>query len=455
MKKSKTRRPFKKALAAAAGFLAALFVFIPALAPANSRFPFVYAAGEPEGNGAAVEQPVIENAKTAYVSCLETGEVLFRYNPEIEVYTTSSTKIMTAIVAIEALGDRLSEKVTVTSEMLSEVSGNRLGLSAGEEVTVNDLIHILITGGDNDGAYCLAYLVSGSVSAFVAKMNEKAAAIGAFSTHYTNPTGMHDDGMVTNVTDTALISRYAWSLPIFEEAASTPKYVMEATNMSDYRNVYNRNCLISKYYDASYYNENCSGINAGSTPVGGHCVITVAKKDSLSFLIIVMGADSTDEVIYSYKNVLTLVDWAFDSFEMANVLFEDRMICEIPVTLSSAVDYVTLAPSETVSVFLPTNVDIEKEITYSWQTADESLQAPVKKGQSVGKVSAVYKGNIIASCDLVVTSDVESSEFLYQLNKIEKFTRSKGFIAAVICALILSAGVVLFNAYRRKNRGIF
>ena len=125
------------------------------------------------------------------------------------------------------------------------------------------------------------------------------------------------------------------------------------------------------------------------------------------------------------------------------------------MTLSSAVDYVTLAPSETVSVFLPTNVDIEKEITYSWQTADESLQAPVKKGQSVGKVSAVYKGNIIASCDLVVTSDVESSEFLYQLNKIEKFTRSKGFIAAVICALILSAGVVLFNAYRRKNRGIF
>ena len=403
---------------------------------------------------AVAETPTIENAKTAYVSCLETGDVLFQHNPETEIFTTSSTKIMTAIVAIEALDGRLDEKVTVTSQMLAEVSGNRFGLVAGEEVTVNDLIHILVTGGNNDGAYCLAYLTSGSVSAFVGKMNEKAATLGAFSTHYTNPTGMHDDDMVTTVTDTALIAKYAWSLPVFEEASSTPKYVMEATNKADYRNIYNRNCLISKYYDANYYNESCAGINAGSTQQGGHCVITVAKKDSLSYLIIVMGAESTDK-IYSYTNVNALADWAFSSFAMVDVLFEENMICEIPVTLSSAVDYVTLAPAKTVSVFLPTDVDIENEITYSWQTTEESLEAPVSKGQVVGKVSAVYDGNIIASGDLVVTSDVESSDFLYQLSRIEKLTKSKGFIAAVISAIVLSISVVLFNAYRRKNRGVF
>lgn len=404
---------------------------------------------------ATAEAPSIENAKTAYVACLETGDVLFQYNPEAEVFTTSSTKMMTAIVAIEALGDRLDEKVTVTSQMLAEVSGNRFGLEVGEEVTINDLIHILVTGGNNDGAYCLAYLVAGSVSDFVAMMNDKAAALGAFSTHYANPTGMHDDDMVTTVTDTAIIAKYAWSLPIFEEASSTPKYVMDATNKYDYRNIYNRNCLISKYYDASYYNENCAGINAGSTKQGGHCVITVARNESLSYLIIVMGADSTDDAIYSYINVNNLAEWAFDSFALVDVLFEGSMICEIPVTLSSAVDYVTLAPSETVSVFLPTDVDIEKEVTYSWQTTEESLQAPVTKGQVVGTVSAVYDGNIIASGDLVVTSDVESSEFLYQLNRIEKLTKSKGFIAAIISAVVLSISVVLFNAYRKKNRNVF
>lgn len=406
-------------------------------------------------SSATAEAPEIERADAAYVECLETGEVLFQKNPEKEIYTTSSTKLMTAIIAIEALSDRLDEKVTVTSEMLSEVAGNRLGLVAGEVVSVNDLIHILITGGNNDAAYCLAHLACGSTSAFVEKMNAKAANLGAFNTRYTNPTGMHNDLMVTTLSDTVKIAKYAWSLPIFREASSASKYVLEATNKKDFRNIYNRNCLISKYYDSHYYEASCSGINAGSTSQGGHCVITVAENETLSYLIAVMGAESTEEVIYSYYNVKNLINWAFSSFAMTDVLFEEQMVYEMPVTLSSAVDFVTLAPSKTVSVFLPTDVDTEKEIKYSWTTYEEELEAPVSAGQVVGQISAVYNGETIGTCDLVVTSDVERSDFLYNLNRIEKFTKSKGFIAAVVCMVVLSLGVVLFNAYRRKNMNIY
>ena len=128
--------------------------------------------------------------------------------------------------------------------MLSEVAGNRLGLKADEVVTVRDLIYALITGCDNDGAYCLAYLACGSVSAFVEQMNAKAAVIGAHNTHYTNPTGLHDEKMKTTITDTAMIAKYAWSLPLFAEASSTQKYVMEATNSSETRNIYRRIILI-------------------------------------------------------------------------------------------------------------------------------------------------------------------------------------------------------------------
>ncbi len=403
----------------------------------------------------AIEEPTVENVTSAYVSCLNTGEVLFQHNPEAELFTTSSTKIMTAIVAIEALEGRLDEEVTVTSRMLSEVSGNRLGLKSGETVTVRDLLHILITGGNNDGAYCLAYLAAGSVSAFVDKMNEKAQALGAYNTFYTNPTGMHDEQMVTTVNDTAIIAKYAWSLPIFEEASSTPRYVMEATNMNDYRNIYNRNCLISKYYDASYYDKRCAGINAGSTKQGGHCVITVASDEDLSYLIIAMGGESTESTIYSYTAVHTLMNWAFSSFAMVDVLFEKQMVYEIPVNLSTAVDFVTLAPSKTVSVFLPTDVDVEKEIKYSWSTYEESLDAPVTAGQVVGQISATYNEEVLGTADLVVTSDVERSEFLYNLNKIEKLTKSKGFIATLIAAALITTGVIFFNAYRRKNTSIF
>lgn len=407
----------------------------------------------------AIENPVIEKAKAAYVCCLDTGDVLFSYNPEAELFTTSSTKLMTAIVAIEALSSRLDEKVEVTSQMLSEVAGNRLGLEAGEIVTIRDLIYILVTGCDNDGAYCLAYLTSGSVSAFVDQMNAKAASLGAHNTFYTNPTGLHDEKMKTTITDTAAIAKFAWSLPLFAEAASTQKYVMEATNKSEFRNIYNRNCLISKYYSADYFNGHCAGINAGSTSQGGHCVITVAKNEDLSYLIIVMGAETTEEKIYSYVNVQKLIDWAFKSFAMQDVLTEKMVVCEMPVTLASAVDFVTIAPQSSVSVFLPTDVDLEKEIDYSWTTTEETLRAPLKAGDVVGQISATYKApgeenaRVLGSCNLVVTSDVDRSDFLFALNRIENFTKSRGFIAAVIFAVLLSVGVVLFNARRRKTRG--
>ncbi|MBR6918439.1 MAG: D-alanyl-D-alanine carboxypeptidase [Clostridia bacterium] len=409
----------------------------------------------------AVEAPQVEKIKAAYVSCVETGDVLFTYHPEDELFTTSSTKLMTAIVAIEELSARLDEKVTVTSEMLSEVAGNRLGLEADEVVTIRDLLHILITGGNNDGAYCLAYLAAGSVSAFVEKMNAKAQILDAHNTFYTNPTGLHDEMMKTTVTDTAKIAKYAWSLPLFREASSTPKYVMEATNKSEFRNIYNRNCLISKYYSADYFEGCCAGLNAGSTSQGGHCVITVAKNEELSYLIIVMGAETTDEVIYSYTNVKTLIKWAFESFAMTDVLTENRVVCEMPVSLASAVDFVTVAPEKSVSVFLPTDVDVEKEIEYSWTTVEETLTAPLKAGQTVGQISATYKApgeteaKVLASCNLVVTSDVDRSDFLYALNRIENFTKSRGFIAAAIFAVIVSAGVILFNARRRKTRGTY
>ena len=408
---------------------------------------------------AAIEDPTVERVKAAYVSCVETGDVLFTYNPEAEIFTTSSTKLMTAIVAIEELSSRLDEKVTVTSQMLSEVAGNRLGLKTGEVVSIRDLIYILITGGNNDGAYCLAYLAAGSVSAFVDKMNAKAQTLDAHNTHYTNPTGMHDEMMKTTVTDTAKIASYAWKLPLFVDASSLQKYPMEATNLSDARNIYNRNCLISKYYSADYFNGACSGLNAGSTEQGGHCVITVAKKDDLSYLVIAMGAESTDDTICSYVNVQKLIDWAFDSFAMTPVLEENKVVCEMPVELATSVDFVTVSPEKTVSVFLPTDVDVESEIEYSWSTKEESLKAPLKAGQVVGQISATYKApgeddaQVLASCNLVVTSDVEGSDFLTVLDRIESFAKSRGFIAAVIFAAVVSIIVVFVNARRKKTRG--
>ena len=114
-----------------------------------------------------------------------------------------------------------------------------------------------------------------SKSVFVEKMNEKAAWIGAYDTYYANPTGMHSDAMVTTAKDTALIAQYAYSIPLVVELTSMPKYVMDGTNMTEYRNIYNRNAMISKYYNTGYLYDKALGLNAapplqtpGAWPMG-------------------------------------------------------------------------------------------------------------------------------------------------------------------------------------------
>ena len=387
--------------------------------------------------------PVIDHCVGAYLYNFENDEVLYSTGEDERVYPTSTVKLMTGIVAIEALGDDLSKQVTITAEMLSKVAGNNVGLMAGEVVTVEQLLYAMLVNSANDAATVLAYAAYGSVDAFVEKMNDKANTLGAYDTYYANPTGMHNDAMVTTVADTAIIAKYAYTLPLFMEIVSTPKYVMEATNLSDYRNIYNRNCLLSKYYNVNYPYPRATGMNAGATTQGGYAICATAEDSAtgLSYLAIVMGADEVEEKIYSYVNAIKLFEWAFNHFDYIEVLSSDRIICELPVRLSSTLDYVTLVPSETIEVYLPTTVDVERDIRYSYNTYEDAMDAPIATGEEAGTITVLMGDRILGSCTLVTTSSVARSEFLYFLARVRVFSQSRFFIATVIAA---AAAALLF-----------
>ena len=397
--------------------------------------------------------PVIDHCIGAYLYNFENDEVLFSVGTDERVYPTSTVKLMTGIVAIEELGDDLSRQVTITAEMLSKVAGNNVGLLAGEVVTVEQLLYAMLVNSANDAAMVLAYAACGSVEAFVERMNEKANTLGAYDTYYANPTGMHNDAMVTTVADTAIIAKYAYTLPLFMEIVSTPKYVMEATNLSDYRNIYNRNCLLSKYYNVNYPYPRATGMNAGATTQGGYAICATAEESStgLSYLAIVMGADEEDGAIYSYVNAIKLFEWAFQNYDYIEVLSADRIICELPVRLSSTLDYVTLVPSENIEVYLPTTVDVERDIRYSYNTYADTMDAPIATGEEAGTITVLMGERILGSCTLVTTSSVARSEFLYFLARVRQFSQSRFFIATVVVAVVLSIVYVLLKAHWREK----
>ncbi len=391
--------------------------------------------------------------KGIYLYNLENNKAVFTQNAEEQVYPTSTVKIMTGILAIENLSERLDENITVTSSMLSAVSGNNIGLAAGEIVTIDSMIRALLVNGANDAAYVLAHTVSGSTEEFVTLMNTKAKELGAHHTHYTNPTGMHDENMYTTAEDTAQIAKYAYGLDLFMEATSSVRYSMPATNTSAARTLHNRNCLLSVYYDKNYYNDQARGMNAGSTPQGGHCVVTAATDGELTYIAVVMGAETINGQIYSYINITNLLKWAFDSFTYTQVLSPEQIVCEIPVTLSTAVDYVTLVSTDTLRVYLPADVNVEEEIEISYSTNSKELQAPVYEGQVVGSVTAIYQGNILGTSQLVATTDVTRNDLLYGLYKIEQFTKSRFFIITLIAAVIFTLIYIFGTAILRQKKG--
>ncbi|MBQ8276452.1 MAG: D-alanyl-D-alanine carboxypeptidase [Clostridia bacterium] len=399
--------------------------------------------------------PEITHAKGVYLYNLEHEMPLLTYGENEKIYPASTVKIMTGLLAVEALADRMEEKVTITAEMLKNVTGNNIALKAGETVTVKDMLYAALCGSYNDACAVLAHLVGGSQAAFVVMMNDRAAELGAANTRYTNPSGMHHKDMVTTTADTAKIALAAVKLPLYMEITSTAKYIMPATNLSGDRNIYNRNYLISRNKEVIYYYPSARGLNSGSTNEGGYCLATTAEKNGLSYLCIVMGAEEVEGKISSYTLARSLLDWAFSAYGYVTVLSTDRMVCEVPVTLSDKVDYVTLVPETEVVRYLPTSINPETDLTYSYNVTSASLDAPVQEGQVAGFITVSYGDEVLSTVNLVAKNEVERSEFLYVLSRIKNFSHSRFFIAALVAAVVLTLVYIFGTAvyrYRKQQR---
>ena len=398
--------------------------------------------------------PQIEKCAAAYLYNIENDRVLFELNSGETVYPASTVKLMTAIVAFDEFEGALDTEITVTREMLKEVAGNKIGFYEGEIVTVRQMLYCMLVNSANDAAIILAHATAGDTASFVRMMNEKAAWIGAYNTYYMNPTGLHDDLMVTTASDTAMIAKYAYSIPEFINITSTSKYVMDATNRSDYRSIYNRNCLISKFYSVDYYYSKAIGMNAGATTQGGYALCAVAedKERGLTYLAVVLGAESEDGKLYNYINGTNMLEWAFDADDYAKVLSSSSVICELPVKLSSTLDYVTLVPKDDITVYLPTSVDLKTDIKYSYNTYSDSLNAPVEAGAEAGTITVLYGDEILGTCPLITTSSITRSEFLHFLEEVKAFASGRFFIGSVISAVVLSVLYVLYRARQREKK---
>ena len=391
-------------------------------------------------------------AKAALLVDANTGNIVYAKNEHQELYPASLTKIMTALLVLEAVDSgklSLDQQLTASDSITQlDADGSSAGIKVGEVMTVEQLLYCMLVVSANEACVILAEAVSGDVDTFVDAMNEKAKALGCENTHFVNPTGLHDSQHYTSAWDLYLITQEAMKHEDFMRICDTGDITLPATNLSEARSLHSTNYLISVWRSRGYYNTDAHGVKTGSTDAAGHCLVSSASKGSLSFISVMLGCEQLhlegNEIrTMSFYETNRLFDWAFNNFAYQTVLTSDEILKEVAVSLSK-IDHVTVHPAEDVEVLLPKGLaaeDLERTITLK----SDPVEAPISAGDVLGTVTLSYDGTDYATVDLLALNDVEASRILTFWRDVKAFFSQT---AVKVVGIILLAAVVALLVWK-------
>lgn len=373
----------------------------------------------------------------------ETGTILYEKNIYDKMYPASTTKIMTAILALENCN--LDDVATVSRNAVMSVPSDytNANLQIGEELTIKDLLYAFLIPSANDCGYVLAEHIAGTVSNFANMMNEKAIEIGCLNTHFVNPSGIQDENHYSTAYDLALIGRYAMKNETFRQIVSTPTYNLPATNKYDStdRRFVSTNFLIREG-QPKYYYEYATGIKTGFTDDARDCVVASAKKDGIEYIAVILYAGYTEDTWLKEKFIdsVTLFNFAFDNYTTKSLGTQDKVFDKIKIPGATK-------DTRMLDIVLENNIDafigISKLNTNFQPTVilQEDLKAPISKGDVIGSISYTVN-DIVYSSNLIAGSDVEKSKFWSITFKV----------ILIIFVLFVIIELIRFHNYKKRRR---
>ena len=422
------------------------------------------AAGDDDGPVLPEDPDIL--AKAALLVDAETGAVVYAKNEHQELYPASLTKVMTALLVLEAVADgklTLDQELTASETAFVGLSadGSSAGIKVGEVMSVENLLYCMLVVSANEACDILAEGVSGSVSSFVEEMNRKAAELGCENTNFVNPNGLHDARHYTSAWDLYLITKAAMEYDTFMTICNTPAYTVPATNLSGERALYTTNHLLSNWRVIGYRNKEAQGIKTGSTDEAGHCLISSAARGSLHFISVILGAERVEENgvgnIRSFSETTRMFNYGFENFTYQTVIEAKDPVQEVPVSLSE-VDRVIVSAAEDTEVLMPKGLKpehLERRVILD----DETVEAPVSAGQKLGTLELSYDGTVYATVDLLAMHDVEASKMLVFWRDTQEFfarpvVKIVGIVLLVLIVLLLVWKLLLSRRRYRYGRSV-
>ena len=347
------------------------------------------------GSSSSYAAPIELTAKSAIVMDARTGKVLYARDAESKRYPASTTKMMTLIVALEH--SNLDEMVT-TSQNASSTEGSSLWLSPGEQLRLMDMLYGIMLISGNDATVAVAEHISGSVEKFAKLMPEKAHAIGATNTNFTNSSGLPDPNHITTAHDLAKIAAYGYKNPIFSQIVSTQKKIIPWPGKDHDRELYNENKMLWLF-------DGGNGVKTGYTDAAGRCLVSAAKRNDIQLVAVVLDSDRM------WDDSIALLDYGFQQLQPMTLFNKGDILKTVKVTDGKS-DAVKLITND--NMIVPISSD-DKEQFRTIIDAPAKIEAPVVAGQKLGVARILYKDTEIGTVDLIATETVERKTFFGML----------------------------------------
>lgn len=317
------------------------------------------------------------SAEGAVLIDSKTGRIIYSLNPDLKKSMASTTKIMTALLAIEH-GD-LDSKVKVKENSVG-IEGSSIYLTKNEEVLLKDLIYGLMLRSGNDAAVAIAEHISGSVEKFVSLMNKKAREIGAINTNFVNPHGLHAPNHYSTAYDLALITREAMKLDFFREVSKAKTWVASRENNQYFSN---KNDVIWEYKGGD-------GVKIGYTKASGRCLVASATRNEIQLIAVVLNDGNW------FNDCYQMLDYGFENYKPSLLLTKGQFLKKIQI-LDGDKKYLNVLCEEDLVIPLKDN---EREKIKLLMNFSDSLKAPIYEGQRLGNIQVFLEGKLLYTTEI-------------------------------------------------------
>ena len=365
-----------------------------------------YAVSGKEGNTKEEitgEQKLDLLATSAILVDGDNGRVLYEKNGYEERAMASTTKIMTLLVALQY--GNLEDQVEVSAYAAS-MPDVQLNIRKGESYYLKDLLYSLMLESHNDTAVAIAEHIGGSVEGFAELMNQMAYDIGAYHTHFVTPNGLDDDNHYSTAYDLALIARQAIEIPAFIEITNTKSYSFTDVAGNRSFTVNNHNAFLNMYSGAI-------GVKTGFTGNAGYCFVGAVERDGHKLIAVVLACGWPPHKTYKWKDMKTLFDYGFSNYNLETVYEPQPQAVAVYIENGIETNMCYGYTEDSIALYMKQG----ETVNYVWNVP-ESIEAPVRAGETIGSVDIMINGNFYRRVFVRADRTVQPITFQYIFEKI-------------------------------------